>query len=1152
MEIDKPIEAAPSLRWGCDDNPSRASEDEVPTCEEVDTATGNYAERQTDFEVGGRGLGLALKRYYNSEAAAAGLKGIFGYGWSSTYSDHLVQEFGAATVVQGEGSETPFAEVEAGKYTAPAWSQDKLEGTEELGYTLTLASQTQLKFAGGSGRLESMTDRDGNATALSYNGSGQLEYVTDPAGRKLRLEYYSSGAEAGLVKKITDPMAYAVEYAYSEGNLKSVSQPSGGGTRWQLQYNAKHELTELIDGRGHATKYAYGETEHSSAFGKMIKITDPLSRVTNYSYRPFETVTENTSTTAKTQERFTTAGLAESVTKGYGTPSATTETRTHDEAGDVTSVTDGTLNTTKYGYDTHANRTSLTDPDGHETKWTYDGTHDVETETKPNGEVTTYKRDPHGNPEVVERPAPGGATQSTAYTYDAHGSLATMTDARKHVWKYEYDGAGDKVAETNPEGAERSWGYNEDSQETSMVSPRGHVEGAEAAQYTTSVVRDAQGRATNVTDPLEHETKYAYDGAGNIESVTDPGGHVTTYTYDADNERTQAKAPEATTETGYDGAGAVVSETDGSKHTTKYARNVLEQVTEVVDPRGRTTLEEYDLAGRRVGVTDQSKRTTHYKYDAAGRLTEVTYSDGTTPAVSYEYNSDGDRLKMVDGSGTTKYEYDQLDRVTQTEDGHGGVVGYEYDLTNEVTKLTYPNGKAVTREWDDAGRLKRIADWLEHTTTFNYDADGNPTSTAFPSGTGNVDTTGYDATGAVSEVKMAKGEEALASVVYTRNSDGQVEGTTTRGLPGEETPAYTYDSDRRLTKGAGVSYKYDEANNPTTIGTRTYSYDAARELEKSAEGGVTTANYTYNEEGERTKDTPSTGAATTLGYDQAGRLTTVARPKEGEGTAIEDGYAYDGDGLRTSQSAAGTTTYLHWELAEKLPVILSDGAGSYVYGVSGLPVEQITGSGTVTYLHHDAQGSTRLVTDSSGGGVASTTYDGYGAPLGAPLTATPFGYDGQFTDSDTGLVYLRARYYDPATAQFLSADPAVAKTQDAYGYASDDPLTNGDPSGECATAYASRIGGGTHRECADLLGQIGAKGKELKKRFADLFARPNHLPLSGVINHVLTFRQQQTNLQKKIKKFNLKGCGDEWGMYLPAEAYEWATIEIHLHYQVTP
>jgi RHS repeat-associated protein len=111
-------------------------------------------------------------------------------------------------------------------------------------------------------------------------------------------------------------------------------------------------------------------------------------------------------------------------------------------------------------------------------------------------------------------------------------------------------------------------------------------------------------------------------------------------------------------------------------------------------------------------------------------------------------------------------------------------------------------------------------------------------------------------------------------------------------------------------------------------------------------------------------------------------------------------------------------------------------------------VEQINSSGTITYLHHDQQGSTRLLTGSTGTVTGSTTYDPYGNKIGSTgTTTTPLGYDAQYTSSDTGPIYLRARVYDPATTQFLTVDPLVATTRTPYSYAGDNPVNWGDASG---------------------------------------------------------------------------------------------------------
>jgi RHS repeat-associated protein len=110
--------------------------------------------------------------------------------------------------------------------------------------------------------------------------------------------------------------------------------------------------------------------------------------------------------------------------------------------------------------------------------------------------------------------------------------------------------------------------------------------------------------------------------------------------------------------------------------------------------------------------------------------------------------------------------------------------------------------------------------------------------------------------------------------------------------------------------------------------------------------------------------------------------------------------------------------------------------------------EQINNTtSTVTYLHHDQAGSTRLITGSSGTVEGKCTYGAYGTPTCEGAATTPLGYDGQYTSSDTGLIYMRARVYDPTTAQFLSVDPLDAITQTPYSYAGDDPVNDSDPSG---------------------------------------------------------------------------------------------------------
>jgi RHS repeat-associated protein len=111
-------------------------------------------------------------------------------------------------------------------------------------------------------------------------------------------------------------------------------------------------------------------------------------------------------------------------------------------------------------------------------------------------------------------------------------------------------------------------------------------------------------------------------------------------------------------------------------------------------------------------------------------------------------------------------------------------------------------------------------------------------------------------------------------------------------------------------------------------------------------------------------------------------------------------------------------------------------------------VEEVTG-GKEYYYHPDRLGSVRALTDSDGGVTDTYNFDAYGNRLASSTGTTynPFGYTGQYTDAESGLLYLRARYYDPSTQQFLTVDPIVAQTEQAYAYAGGNPTNFTDPTG---------------------------------------------------------------------------------------------------------
>jgi RHS repeat-associated protein len=163
------------------------------------------------------------------------------------------------------------------------------------------------------------------------------------------------------------------------------------------------------------------------------------------------------------------------------------------------------------------------------------------------------------------------------------------------------------------------------------------------------------------------------------------------------------------------------------------------------------------------------------------------------------------------------------------------------------------------------------------------------------------------------------------------------------------------------------------------------------------------------------------------------------------------GYAYDSDGLRRSNSVDRQTTGFTWDTSGGLPLLLSTHkAGldtAIIYGPGNQAVAQIADDGTPSWFHHDQLGTIRLTTNATGAETYRGSHSAYGAPVASTGTAPLLGYAGQYRDVETGYQYLRARYYDPATAQFLTVDPLAATTLEPYGYTGANPLNATDPTG---------------------------------------------------------------------------------------------------------
>jgi RHS repeat-associated protein len=991
----------------------------------VNALTGNLTDEATDLAVPGRGRSLELDRTYNAlDAAAATAPGRFGFGWRDSYATNLVIDptTGDITVVQAGGATVTFAPTSGG-YSAPPYVTANLKAGPGGTYIFTLQNQLTDVFD-STGRLISETDRNGYTTTLSYKSS-HLISVADSVARKLA---FTTDAN-GFVTRVTDPKGRVVSYKYdSNGNLSSVIDVSKGVTIYT--YDTHHRLLTTTDPRGNTATNVY------DASNRVVSQTNALGRTTTWEYGAIISPGNGDGTTTITDPNGNVTmrefinDLLTSLTLGVSGAAPSTWTYTYDAGFNLTSVTDPNGGVWTMTYDSRANLLSRTDPLNRTWRFTYDGLNDPLMDTDPLGVTTAFSYDSNGNLTTVSRPLSGTAQVATAtlnYADLTHpGDVTSVTDADGNATTLTYDKYGDVTAQIDPTGNKTTFLYNKIGFTIASVSPRAYVKGGSVTHFKTTYAYNAFGDLTQLRDPLGHVIKRAYDANRNLIGLTDPNGNTSSYSYDGENERTAVtRADGSTVLNAYDGVGHMISQTDGLGHVTQYAYDSENRLVSVTDALGRVTTLGYDLNGNRASRTDPSGRTTTYTYDPANELASIAYADGVTPGVTLAYDADGRRVSMGDGTGTTTYSYDSLHRLTTSVNGAGAAVAYQYDLTGRATSITYPNGQSVTRTFDKAGRVISVTDWMENTTSFTYDPDGNLISQSYPNAWAGAFT--FDSADGLLGISYTSGAQKL-QFAYLRDKTKLI--TSEKPTPSR---IYVYDSLNRLTSDSATgSYAYDAADRITALNGSTLTYDSGDELLTITGAGAT--SFHYDQQGNRIAQ-----GSTALEYDQENRLTSF-------GTTAA--YAYNGDGLRMSKTVGAMTTPFTWDARGSSPLLLADGTNSYVYGAMGVLVAQIGPANEVLYYHRDQLANTRMLTDSSGAVQGTYGFDAYGNRTGSTGSAiTPFLYAREYSDIESSLSYLRARYYDPATAQFVSRDPVASITREPYAYADDDPANEVDPSG---------------------------------------------------------------------------------------------------------
>ncbi len=390
-------------------------------------------------------------------------------------------------------------------------------------------------------------------------------------------------------------------------------------------------------------------------------------------------------------------------------------------------------------------------------------------------------------------------------------------------------------------------------------------------------------------------------------------------------------------------------------------------------------------------------------------------------------------------------------------------MSYTYANGNvESIASSNTNGVSVTLTWDELNRLSTVIDNRlpagANTAIYTYDPAGNVATATYPNGF--QTTFSYDQLSRLTAVSTP-----VSSYNYqlgpTGNRIGASEGNG-------RTLTWNYDGIYRLTNETISS---DPANNN---GSAAYGLDPVgnRLSANSTLSAITSGSWTYNADDEISSETYDangnvlSGGGVTYAYDSENHMISMT----GNGKVVT--MVYDAFGNRVSKTVNGVTTqYLVEDDVNPtgLPQVLEEvqngtAVRTYTYGLQRISESQmLNGAWTTSFYVYDGAGSVRQLTNSTGVVTDEYEYDAYGNSFTKQgTTPNNYLYRGEQYDSDLGLYYLRARYYNVGTGRFMSRDPEVGVVTDPatlhkYIYAGGDPVNAKDPTGREAQAATAQV-----------------------------------------------------------------------------------------------
>lgn len=945
-----------------------------------------------------------------------------------------------------------------------------------------------------------------NVTTTTYDGYGRKTSFTDAEGRVTTFAWY---ATRNTLWKTTDAKNGVVELILDAyGNLGSVKDARGN--TWAFTYdqfdrritekdpNNKTTTTQYTDG-GRVWKFtdANGQLT-TNTYSKQYDLTNVLFADTKTIANTFDGVGNRTHMIDWTGTTITTFDALNRVLTTTN-PAGQTIARTYDEVGNEVTLTYPGNKTITKTYDKARRLKSIADWDGRVTTYNYTASGELGGFTLPNGVATSFAYDDAGRATDVDHVKNGTTIAAFDYTFDKLGNRTTRTSAAG-TETYGYDELYRITSAAYPNRTE-TFVYDANGNRTSTTN----------GGVTVASTFDSADQLLNAGDGVR-----TYDNNGQL---TKTGSHVG-YVWDARQQLAEiTTAPANTAPTANAGAdqtgyvnrlvfldGGASSDPEGEVLRYFWTEDAGNPVTGIL--RG--------VRAKKPGFSTATAGTYTFhlvvndgRTNSASDAVVVTVNSGTPPDQTVDIlpatNTSGNvnsaspnannftATTMLTGqlSGTVyrgaaqfvlpaKPAYTALSSATLRLTGFSTLSSATTDVWSARVLPTTVDANWTSQTWNTIGNVSTDATFTptltgtnqvlaDQVNTFTLGTSDLAVLESRLAGSGKLSVrTQLDAGGASSRVQWHSGNASISTkrpkltLVFSAAPIPDQTPFVSAGVDQTVTPGtlVTLDGDASYDYEGAVTYAWTPApSNPEAVTLS--SSTAAQPTFTPTKAGQYRFSLTVTD----TNNVTSTA-------DEV--LITVAK----ELPAVSTTFEYDGNGDRVKQTKDSVvTTYLVDSAVEHARVLMETTNGQTTYYVYGHDLLYSIDASGPHYQHTDSLGSVVAITDANGAVEQTYDYDVFGVLRGASgSSGNRYTFTGEENDA-SGLVFLRARYYEPKLGRFLSRDPFPADVADTqtinrYVYVKNNPTNYIDPSGEF---WLNRIVTALKRE-------IGNTGRRIHRR----------------------------------------------------------------------